>query len=137
MTNKQAIYTKSFYTKNCDKKQFGSFEKFLKQIGEPPKKKSRLTRRCIKKGFVPGNIMWADSVNKTSKYLITTMEGNTASLKAACEQDGVGYSNVANFIKRYELSSCPQSVFNFYKMDKNMRTNFRKRAFIKQLTEML
>lgn len=128
MTNKIKKHLKNFYFNNCQNGHWNSFEHFLLEVGTPPKNNMRLTRKCIQKGFVSGNLGWATHTNHRSRYLVNTLSGNIASLKAACEQDGVKYQTVYSLIKNYSLTDCPQAAFNFGKLDKTARKAVRRKA---------
>lgn len=128
MKNKTLKYIKSYYNRNCKNGQWESFLAFALSIGVPPKANMKLTRKCIKKGFIPGNLMWAKTVNYNSRYVVNTLAGNTASLKAACEQDAVHYPNVMYLVRNYDLAANPQAAYNYCKLDKNSRRTIKRHA---------
>lgn len=136
MTKKQQAYAKQYYYGNKCKATFGSRQAFLDDIGNPAKAKMRLTLKCISKGHIPGNIMWAMHPNRSSRYQVTTMQGNTACLRAACEQDGVSYTNVYQALRRYNLEDNPNAVFAFSKMDKGARSAFRRQVITKAIRQL-
>ena len=119
----------SFWYRNC-RENFPSFEDFCKEVGSAPNRKMKLTRKCVKLGFVPGNLVWAKTINYSSGYLVKTASGNIASLRSACEQDGVPYRNIHNYMNHYPIRTNPQAVFNLVKMDKNSRRAFKRNAFV-------
>ena len=128
-STKHETYLKAFYKRNC-KKSWTSFEDFKKEVGTPLSKKSRLSRRCINKGFVPGNLEWSSVINHRSKYMITTIQGNVASLRSACEQDGIKYSGPAAFMNCYpDMKNSPQEVYEFFRMEKTARRAFKRNLF--------
>jgi len=96
----------------------------------------RLTRKCIQKGFVPGNLIWAKTINYSSSYLVKTGSGNVASLRSACEQDGLRYRNVVNYMNHYPVRSNPQAVFELVKMDKTSRRAFKRNAFVAAINNL-
>ena len=68
--------------------------------------------------------------------MVKTNNGNTASMLAACEQDGINYHNPICFMRNYNLQDSPQAAFIYSKMDKNAKKLFRKNAIadaVKQL----
>ena len=119
----------SFFVRNC-KANFSSYEAFLADVGNPPRRNMKLTRKCIKKAYIPGNLVWAKTPNRSSGYLVKTASGNIASLRSACEQDGVPYQNIHNYMNHYPIRTNPQAVFNLVKMDKNSRRAFKRNAFV-------
>jgi len=125
----------SFFTRNC-KDNFASFEDFLNDVGNPPRRNMKLTRKCIKKGYTPGNLVWAKTQNRSSGYLVKTSSGNVASLRSACEQDGVTYQSVHNYMNHYPIRSNPQAVFELVKMDKNSRRMFKRNAFVHAINNL-
>lgn len=137
MTTKQLKYAKSYYNRNNGKAEWGSFDNFLTDVGTPAKSNMRLIRKCLTCGYKKGNIGWATKSNYSSRYIVKTTTGNLANLRSACEQDGVKYHSVINYIRGYELNESPQAVFQFAKLDKNAKKMFRRNAFasaIKSLT---
>jgi hypothetical protein len=127
MTKKQQTYTKGYYSRYC-KGSFASYEDFMNHIGQPPKTNMLLSLKCVSKGYTSGNIFWAVHPNRKSRYLVKTLNGNTASLKSACEQDGVKYGRVYTTITAYNLQDSLQAAYAFGKMDMNARRAFRRNA---------
>ena len=127
MTEHTYRYLKSFFNRNC-KSNWDSFDSFLEEVGTPVKPRVRLTRKCITRGFVPGNLVWARNINNSSAYLVRTSKGSVASMRHACEQDGVKYNNPILFMRRFDMHDNPQAVFNYSKLDKNTRKAFRRNA---------
>lgn len=134
MSKQKSNHLKSYWYSNCRKTgNWESFEHFLLSVGPPPKNNMRLTRKCIKTGYTPENLMWAKAENRSSRYLVNTFGGNTASLRHACEQDGVKYPVVYNMIKNYDLTDCPQAAYNFGKLTKESRRTIRRKAFVEAI----
>lgn len=127
MKNKTKQYLKRFFNLNC-RKNWDSFESFMAEVGTPHKPNVRLTRKCITKGYVSGNLMWAKAANRSSAYLVKTASGNVASMRAACEQDGVKYMKPMSFMSNYGMQANAQAVFLYSKMDKNAKKMFRRNA---------
>jgi hypothetical protein len=136
MTKKQQAYAQRYYYINKCKNTFGSYQAFFDSIGNPAKAKMRLTLKCLEKGHTPGNIMWSMYPNRSSRYLVTTMQGNKACLMAACEQDGVKYSRVYQTLRNYGLQDNPNAVFAFSKLDKGSRQAFRRNALVKAIEQL-
>jgi hypothetical protein len=128
-------YLKTFFARNC-KGNWDSFESFCSEVGIPTSNRAKLSRTCLQKGFVPGNLQWANVVNYKSKYMITTTQGNVASLRAACEQDGINYSGPAIFMHNYpDMKTAPQEVYRYFKMSRASRMAFKRNVFKKAIRE--
>ena len=136
MTKQQQGYARQYYYGNKCKATFGSRQAFFDDIGNPTKAKMRLTLRCLSKGHTPGNLMWALHPNRSSRYQVTTMQGNVACLKAACEQDGVKYPNVSATLRRYGLEDNPSAAFAFNKLAKSARSAFRRQVVAKAISQL-
>lgn len=128
-------YLKSFFIRNC-KDNWKSFEAFCADVGVPTSNKAKLSRKCLQKGFTPGNLHWSTVTNYKSKYMIITSQGNVACLRAACEQEGVKYSGPAMFMKCYpDMKNSPQEVYQYFKMNRSSRMAFKRNVFKKAIRE--
>ncbi len=62
--------------------------------------------------------------------------GKTASLRSACEQDGVKYINVMQLMNKYPvLRSNPKSAFSYTKLSKDAKIQFKRNIFAKAIGE--
>lgn len=136
MSKKTLHYLRSFYYSNGCHKNWDSFSSFVKEVGSPVKPRVKLTRKCITKGFAPGNLIWARNTNRSSAYLVKTANGDFASLRHACEQDGVRYHNPIMFMRNYDMGANPQAVFNYSKLNTQAKKAFRRNALANAVREL-
>lgn len=69
-----------------------SFAAFFKSVGTRPSKKHRLFRNDLDKGYVPGNVRWADRFEHsrhTRKNRIVVFQGEEMALAEAAERAGI------------------------------------------------